>query len=83
MRSLSLADAKSHLSAVMDQVEAGEEVVITRRGRPVARIVPERAFDPGEARGWVDELEASLGGQSSGQVSAAETVRRMGDEERY
>ncbi len=41
MRTLSLAETKSHLSAVVDQVEAGDEVVITRRGRPVARIVGE------------------------------------------
>ena len=38
MRTLSLAEAKMHLSAVVDQVEAGEEIVITRRGRRVARI---------------------------------------------
>lgn len=32
--------AKTHLSRLIDQVNAGEEVVITRHGRPVARIVP-------------------------------------------
>lgn len=38
MRSLSLAQAKSQLSALLDAVEAGEEVEITRRGVPVARL---------------------------------------------
>ena len=38
MSTVNLADAKSHLSHLLDQVEAGEEVVITRRGQPVARI---------------------------------------------
>jgi prevent-host-death family protein len=33
-------DAKNKLSALLDKVEAGEEIVITRRGRPVARLVP-------------------------------------------
>jgi len=33
-------EAKTKLSALLDQVEKGEEVVITRRGRPVARLVP-------------------------------------------
>lgn len=39
-------DAKTHLSSLLDKVEAGEEVVITRHGRPIARLVPEaRARD--------------------------------------
>ncbi len=38
---VSLADAKAHLSALLDRIEAGEEVVITRRGKPVARLAPE------------------------------------------
>lgn len=43
MRTLNVAEAKAHLSAVLSQVEAGEEIVITRRGQAVARIVPETA----------------------------------------
>lgn len=33
-------DAKNRLSELLDKVERGEEVVITRRGRPVAKLVP-------------------------------------------
>ena len=33
-------DAKNKLSALLDQVERGEEIVITRRGKPVAKLVP-------------------------------------------
>lgn len=40
MSTVTLAEAKSHLSHLLDQVEAGEEVIITRRGQPVARITP-------------------------------------------
>jgi prevent-host-death family protein len=32
-------EAKTHLSDLLDRVEQGEEIVITRRGRPVARLV--------------------------------------------
>jgi prevent-host-death family protein len=32
-------EAKTHLSDLLDRVERGEEIVITRRGRPVARLV--------------------------------------------
>lgn len=83
MQSLSLAEAKSHLSAVVDRVEAGEEVVITRRGRPVARIVPERELNADEAQRWVDEVRAFLRDQPVREASAVETVRRMRDDERY
>jgi prevent-host-death family protein len=43
MKTANIAEAKSHFSALLADVEAGEEVVITRRGKPVARIVPEPA----------------------------------------
>lgn len=33
-------EAKNRLSELLDKVELGEEIVITRRGRPVAKIVP-------------------------------------------
>ena len=33
-------EAKTHLSDLLDRVERGEELVITRRGRPVARLIP-------------------------------------------
>ncbi|TCZ56772.1 type II toxin-antitoxin system Phd/YefM family antitoxin [Roseicella aquatilis] len=39
---VSVAEAKARLSALLDAVEAGEEVTITRHGRPVARLVGPR-----------------------------------------
>lgn len=41
-KSVGVHEAKTHLSAILVEVAAGREVVITRRGHPVARIVPER-----------------------------------------
>lgn len=40
MRTVSLVEAKAHLSELLNTVEAGEEIVITRHGRPVARVSP-------------------------------------------
>jgi prevent-host-death family protein len=40
MHSYSLADAKAHLSELIDRVEAGETVAITRGGKLVARVTP-------------------------------------------
>ena len=41
-KSFNVLEAKTHLSRLIERVEAGEEVVIARAGRPVARLVPYR-----------------------------------------
>ena len=41
MREIQASEAKIHLSQLLDQVEQGETLVITRHGRPIARIVQE------------------------------------------
>lgn len=40
MREIGAFEAKTHLSELLAAAEAGESVLITRRGRPVARLVP-------------------------------------------
>lgn len=37
---INVQDAKTHLSQVLARVEAGEDVVLARGGKPVARLVP-------------------------------------------
>ena len=39
MDAIGLADAKAHLGELVDRVEAGDSIDITRRGKPVARLV--------------------------------------------
>ena len=41
-KSVGVHEAKTHLSRLLQEVGAGEEVVITSRGREVARLVPPR-----------------------------------------
>jgi prevent-host-death family protein len=41
-KSVGIHEAKTHLSRLVDQVHAGEDVVITRRGEQVALLVPVR-----------------------------------------
>lgn len=41
MKSVSVVEAKSRFSALLADVEAGEEVVVTRHGKVVARMVPD------------------------------------------
>jgi len=47
MEKVGIYDAKARLSEIVERVQAGTEVVITRRGKAVARIVPvkERSTD--------------------------------------
>jgi prevent-host-death family protein len=42
-KSVGVHEAKTHLSRLLDDVAAGEEVLITRRGEPAARLVALRA----------------------------------------
>ncbi|MYC90482.1 MAG: type II toxin-antitoxin system Phd/YefM family antitoxin [Gemmatimonadetes bacterium] len=42
MPAVNVHEAKTHLSRLLARVEAGEEVIIARRGRPVARLVSYR-----------------------------------------
>lgn len=40
-REIQASEAKTHLPRLLDEVERGETIIITRHGRPIARIVPE------------------------------------------
>ena len=83
MRTLSIAETKAHLSAVVDSVEAGEEIVITRHGRAVARIVAESPTLSRDPAAVLVEQRAFLAAQSMRPGSAADTVRQMRDGDRY
>lgn len=55
---MSLYDAKTHLSALVDRAAAGEEIIINKYGRPCARLVPLKKTTsrrPGRAKGkiWI------------------------------
>ena len=45
MREVGAFEAKTHLSALLDEVARGETIIITRRGRPVARLTAPEAPD--------------------------------------
>jgi prevent-host-death family protein len=40
MAMVNVHEAKTHLSKILDRVSAGEEIIIARAGKPVARLVP-------------------------------------------
>ncbi len=60
-RTVNVHEAKTHLSRLLEQVAQGEEVVIAKSGRPVARLVAVKGQvgrrEPGSARGRVKMSE--------------------------
>ena len=59
MRTVGVFEAKNRLTALLDEVEGGGEVLITRRGKPVARLVAAGpGFDRDRARRAADGLRA-------------------------
>lgn len=77
---VSFAHAKAHLSELTEQLASGDEVVITKRGRPVGRLIrAERVLRPVDADA-LRELTARMAEQPQ---SADEFMRQMRDQSRY
>ena len=55
MTTVPLAQARQQLSGLLDRIQAGECVVISRYGKPVARLIPELAGQAG-AELWLERL---------------------------
>jgi prevent-host-death family protein len=58
MREIQASDAKSRLPQILDEVERGESVRITRHGRPIARIVPEPHRHEEEVAKAIESIKA-------------------------
>ncbi len=80
MGNVNLAEAKAHLSELVERAAAGDTVCIVRRGKPVAQITavdtPRKPVDLGALRA----LTAAMSLQDE---PARESVRSMRDGERY
>jgi prevent-host-death family protein len=77
-------EAKTRLPALLDRVQRGEEIVITRHGQPVARLVPEGG-EPGPeaALAALDRLTRSREELAAcGTRFTAAEIRTMLEEER-
>jgi prevent-host-death family protein len=61
-RKYSIADARSNLPAIVDQAEAGAEIELTRRGKPVAVVISLRELERlrGERVRFVDAYKSFL-----------------------
>ncbi len=78
MRTVGAFEAKTHLSELLDRVARGEEIVITKHGKAVARLVPETAAD----RARVDETIARLKKARAGVTLGGLDWKNLRDEGR-
>ena len=72
-RQVNIAEAKAKLSALLDCALAGEEIVIARAGKPLARLAPIRQRrKPGAWKGWEFDPRVLLEPMEPEDLDAAE-----------
>ncbi len=75
MRTVGAFDAKNRLGSLLDMVERGEEITITRHGKPVARLVAPAAPDRlAEAQAAVARIRERRKGVTLGGISIRELI---------
>ncbi len=81
MRHIQASEAKTHLPRLLDEVEAGETVVITRHGRAIARIVPE----PAQRQGEIDRAIRAIRllQKRTGRITAEELLSARHEGHKY
>jgi prevent-host-death family protein len=71
LEQVNMHEAKTHLSKLVERVEGGEEIVISRAGKPAAKLVPVVRAKPGKRK---------LGGWEGIEVPTDEEWREFKDE---
>jgi prevent-host-death family protein len=75
MKEVGAFEAKNKLGQLLDLVERGEEVVITRHGKEVARLVPPKAaFNRAEARAAAQRIRDMSKGVRLGGLSVKDMI---------
>jgi prevent-host-death family protein len=77
----SVAEAKNGLPSLIDKARAGEQVVITRHGRPVAELRAVNTRPSGRPSHYA-LLKSERDARKSVEISSVELLRQMYDEER-
>lgn len=69
MITVGVFEAKTHLSNLLDRVAAGEEVVITKHGRPVARLIGAQHIDRDRVNEAIESLRTLRKQTTLGELS--------------
>jgi prevent-host-death family protein len=73
--SMSIAEAKSQFSSVVERAAAGEEITITKHGKPLAKIVPvAQTHDQDRARRAFERMRELRKGVTLGDLSVREMI---------
>ncbi len=80
MDGVNIAEFKARVSELVERAAAGETVEITKRGKPMAKLVP---HEPKKKRFDAAELAAFTAGMTPQKQSAGDFIREMRDAERY
>ncbi len=68
-------EAKTHLSELLEKVEAGEEITITKHGAPVAKLVPvKKAASPEDRRAAIARIQKLSTGLSLGGLKVRDLM---------
>ena len=79
---ISVSAAKGQLTELVRKAEAGEEVILTRRGHPVARLVPSApAATPGARRELMEAIRAAATGKRLCGATAARSQDFLYDDD--
>lgn len=81
MREVQASEAKTHLPQLLDEVERGETVVITRHGRPIARLVPEAERRQAEIDEAIESIKRNRVGR--GPITTEEILSSIREGRKY
>lgn len=75
MHTVGVFEAKNRLTALLDEVEGGGEIIITRRGKPIARLTPlDSGFNRAKAQAAAEALKAASKGLTLGGTSLKDLI---------
>ena len=83
MASYSIAEAKDKFSRLIEAANEGEPVVVTRHGKPVARIMPMQEDRLAARRKALDELLEGILPHRPGAPDSVELLRQMYEDDDY
>ncbi len=81
MREVQASEAKTHLPQLLDDVENGDTIIITRHGQPIARLVPDVARRQAEVSRAIEGILAMR--KSNGKISLEELLSARDEGRKY
>ena len=81
MREIQASEAKAHLATLLDEVERGETLIITRHGKAIARIIPETDRRQQEIDKAIDDIKALR--LQTGKITVEELISAKHEGHRY